>query len=129
MENANQVPDWAAIPTLDRQVLDELRQYSDDEQDLVQDLITLFLQDSPAQLIALQSALRNADANEAEHRSHRLKGSAGSIGAIRLREICQHIEESARRGAIDEGIRMEPAITDELGTLKAELQQIAGGTT
>lgn len=114
----------ADYTTLDRRVLDELRQYSDDTQDLVQELVRLFLADSPMQLLALQQALRDANWKEVETRSHRLKGSAGSIGAERLREICQEIEEYARRGALPAPEETASAVSREMEALKNELEKL-----
>lgn len=98
MESNNSGKNRFNAPTLDTSVLEELRQYSDEEQDLADELIEIFLEDSPKQLMALQRALQNADFGEVEKRSHRLKGSAGSIGALRLREICEALEITARVG-------------------------------
>ncbi|MCW5964199.1 MAG: Hpt domain-containing protein [Bryobacterales bacterium] len=114
----------ADITILDRRVLEELRQYSDDTHDLVQELVTLFLADSPMQLLALQQALREANWKEVEKRSHRLKGSAGSIGAERLREICQEIENYARRGPLPTPEQTATAVSHEMEALKIELDRL-----
>ncbi len=114
----------ASNTVLDRRVLEELRQYSDDSQDLVEELVTLFLADSPLQLMALQQALRDANWGEVERRSHRLKGSAGSIGAERLRELCQEIEEYARRGELAMPEEASTAVSTELEALKQELKTL-----
>ncbi len=114
----------AGKAVLDRRVLEELRQYSDETQDLVQELVTIFLADSPMQLMALQQALRTADWDEVERRSHRLKGSAGSIGAERLRELCQEIELHARQRDLTEPDNASHAVNSELEALKEELAAI-----
>lgn len=111
----------AAFPVLDRQVLEELRQYSDDEQDLVQELVQIFLADSPMQLLALQDALRDQNWVEVERHSHRLKGSAGSLGGIRLRQLCEAIEQHARQHDIDAPEETAAVICQELQVLKQEL--------
>jgi len=109
-------------PVLDRSVLEELRQFSDQEQDLVQELVTIFLADSPMQLLALQDALRDSNWAEVERRSHRLKGSAGSIGATRLREICEQLERYARQGKVASPEAAATVVTHELEALKRELE-------
>lgn len=109
---------WATTPTLDRRVLEELREFSDEEQDLAEELVTLFLEDSPEQLLALQTALQCANLAEVEQRSHRLKGSAGSIGALRLREICAEIESLARNG--------KPPDVGDTSVLREELEALRG---
>lgn len=111
----------ASVPTLDRSVLEELREYSSDEQDLAEELIELFLEDSPKQLLALQTALRNADRGEVEKRSHRLKGSAGSIGAMRLREICEGLETAARANREPLAASADTEVAIELDALRVAL--------
>lgn len=111
-----------AAPTLDRSVLEELREYSGEEQDLAEELIELFLEESPQQLLALQSALRNADSAEVERRSHRLKGSAGSIGAMRLREICEGLESAARTSPERLAETADTEVAAELDALRKALE-------
>ena len=112
---------WTDVPTLDRSVLEELREYSSEEQDLAEELIDLFLEDSPKQLIALQRALRDTDRGEVEKRSHRLKGSAGSVGAARLRSICEALESAAREGADPIAAATGADVATELDALRVAL--------
>jgi HPt (histidine-containing phosphotransfer) domain-containing protein len=111
-------------PVLDQQVLDELRQYSDDEQDLVQELVTLFLRETPMQLLALQQALNEANSEEVQRRSHRLKGSAGAIGASRLREMCEQIELYARNGTLPGPDETLASMNRELDAVSDELKHL-----
>lgn len=111
----------SSLPTLDRSVLEELREYSSEEQDLAVELIELFLEDSPKQLLALQTALQNADRGEVEKRSHRLKGSAGSIGAMRLREICEGLETAARANREPLATSADTEVAVELDALRKAL--------
>lgn len=113
----------AGPPVLDIQVLEELRQYSDKDHDLVQELIQIFLADSPMQLLSLQDALRDENWTEVERRSHRLKGSAGSIGAVRLRELCEEIELHARQRDLAAPGETATRIWNELEALKQQLIQ------
>ncbi len=120
---------WADVPTLDRSVLEELREYSSEEQDLAEELIDLFLEDSPKQLIALQRALRETDRGEVEKRSHRLKGSAGSIGAARLRSICEALESAAREGAEPIAAATDADVATELDALREALSSFSKRTS
>lgn len=112
---------WADVPTLDRSVLEELREYSSEEQDLAEELIDLFLDDSPKQLMALRRALQDTDRGEVEKRSHRLKGSAGSIGAARLRKICEALESAAREGSEPTSAATDADVAAELEALREAL--------
>ena len=116
---------FSHAPTLDRSVLEELREYSSEEGDLAEELIDLFLEDSPKQLLALQHALQNDDRGEVEKRSHRLKGSAGSIGAVRLRQICENLESTARDGHEPIAISVHSDVAAELEALRAALGSVS----
>ena len=128
MESNNSGPRWNNAPTLDTSVLEELRQYSDEEQDLADELIELFLEDSPKQLLALQRAIQNADLGEVEKRSHRLKGSAGSIGAVRLREICEVLETTARAGTGPIAASADDDVAAEMDALRKALSSVHNRT-
>lgn len=112
------------VPVLDGSVLEELRQYSSGTQDLAEELITLFLNDSPAQLATLQQALRTGNRDAIERTSHRLKGSAGSIGARRFQQMCEAIETAARDGSQPPAEITESEITAELELLQQTLLQV-----
>src|SRR5215210_1078759 len=67
---------------LDRGVLAGLRELGD--QELLAELVGLFLEDMPPQLEALREAIEGGDASSVQRVAHTLKGSCGNMGAVRM---------------------------------------------
>ena len=85
-------------PPVDPEVIEMLASLQEPgEPDLVVELITLFLRDTPERLGDLAgSAL---DAAQVARVAHALKGSAGNLGAGGLQELAGQLEQAAHRGA------------------------------
>src|SRR2546421_1639212 len=66
------------------------------------EMIALFLQESTARLGRVRLALERGDARELERAAHSIKGSAGTFGAHRVRELADRIEQAARGEALGE---------------------------
>jgi HPt (histidine-containing phosphotransfer) domain-containing protein len=60
--------------------------------DLVVELIDLYLADAPVQLAATQEALVKLDALSIKRAVHILKGSSASLGARALPVLCEELE-------------------------------------
>ena len=66
------------------------------EPDLLIELVTLFLRDTPERLEDL--LVRPLDGNHVARVAHAVKGSAGNLGAMVLQECARALEEAAHRG-------------------------------
>lgn len=66
------------------------------EPDLLSELVTLFLRDTPERLDALHRALEAGDFETASRAAHSLKGSASNLGAGGLQSMAAIAEMSAR---------------------------------
>ncbi len=49
----------------------------------------------------MRHAVEGKDAASLERAAHSLKGSSGTIGAGRLRQICRRLEDGAEKGTVD----------------------------
>lgn len=58
----------------------------------------LYLQDSPAQVSAIEQALERGDAAALARTAHAWRSCNGNIGAHGLAQLCREVEESARQG-------------------------------
>ncbi len=65
---------------------------TDDAGSLSQDVIDVFLADTPTQLEKLRTRLADEDMEGVRSVAHYLKGSAMYLGLQRMRELCQGIE-------------------------------------
>jgi CheY-like chemotaxis protein len=79
---------------LDESVLEALRKLQEKgEPDILEELIELFLYETPSQLAALREAIGNGDVHAMERLAHALKSSSGNMGAKRMASISAKLEE------------------------------------
>lgn len=68
------------------------------DEELLMDLIGLFLSETPVQIEVLLQAFREADADTIRKQAHTLKGSLSTLGANTLMALAQALEEAAQIG-------------------------------
>jgi HPt (histidine-containing phosphotransfer) domain-containing protein len=84
---------------LDQNSLAALRSLQDDaDDDLLSELIDLFLQDAPARLDVIRDAIARQDWTALAAAAHSLKGSCGSLGALHMAVLCGRLERYGRTG-------------------------------
>jgi len=66
------------------------------EPDLIVELVTLFLHDTPERLRDLRA--QPLEAGRAARVAHAVKGSAGNLGASLLQELAGQLEQAGHRG-------------------------------
>ena len=59
-----------------------------------QELIEIFLADAPMHINAIRDAIRAEDAARVAEAAHALKSGAGNVGAMRIYELCEQLEEN-----------------------------------
>jgi two-component system, sensor histidine kinase and response regulator len=70
---------------------------------LLRELVGIFVDDGPKRLEALRAAVRAVDGQKVEQIAHSLKGSASILGAARLRDAAQALEDAAHDGQAANG--------------------------
>lgn len=79
--------------TLDMEVLNAFEELqSDDGSDLIIELIDLYLQDAPQQILAIGKASASAGWAQLKRSAHNLKGSSSTLGVRHVAEICENLE-------------------------------------
>ena len=105
-------------PVLDAQVIARLERLgSTAGVDLMAQLITLFLAESDASIVAMRTAVAVGDAIAVQRAAHALSGASANLGATDLARLCGTL---ASDGATDDLERM-PARFD---TIEAELERV-----
>ena len=116
-------PDSSSVPTLDSDVLDNLRELGEGEDDdPVRELIELFLDDAPQRVHKLREGIQRQDIETARVAAHSLKGSARNLGALALSVTSEAAEELVKDS---EWVAAEAKLADiqqELEALVAELE-------
>ena len=86
---------------LEAETLTALQALSDDDDDLLQELVDIYLAEAPALIRAIRAASAEGDAEGLERAAHSLKGSSANMGALRLASKALALEELGRAGSID----------------------------
>ena len=113
-----------ANPTLDPMVLDSLRELAGAKaQELLNKIITQYLEDSPPRLEAISKALTDQDTEALRQASHGLRSSSANLGAVSLANCCKNIENLARAGTIPEANPTLVELNTEYQKTRIALQQ------
>jgi HPt (histidine-containing phosphotransfer) domain-containing protein len=89
------------MEVLDMTALDALRSLQDDgEDDLLAELIDLFLEDAPTRISSMREAIAREDWSDLGAWAHSLKGSCGSLGATHMADLCGKLEAMGRHGGV-----------------------------
>ena len=120
------------LPTepIDEAVLNNLAQLQrEGRPDIVNRVITLFLESAPALLRDLQEGAAKADTAVLHRASHTLKSASANVGAALLSAHCRELEAMARTGSVpDAGARVETIAEDyqqAQAALTARLPRVA----
>ena len=116
-------------PPVDAEVLEMLESLQEPgEPDLIVELITLFLKDTPERLAELGDSRR--DAGHVARVAHAVKGSAGNLGATVLQECAGALEHAAHRGEGAEALAsLADAVRAEYARVERYLQQLLAQRT
>lgn len=98
--------------------LKELARSLELKEEELSELLDLFLKTTPSELIELQSALKEKDAQASERMAHSIKGAAGILGLLEIHDAAKRIETAARTNRLEE-------IEVNLRTIKEKLEIIA----
>jgi HPt (histidine-containing phosphotransfer) domain-containing protein len=110
---------------LDQAVLEELLSYADDgDPELLLDLIQMFLDDSPSKVAAVEQGLATGDFEKAERAAHSLKGSAGTLGARLVQDVCELLQVSTRRQQLETSRELAPRLAAEYELADAALRGV-----
>jgi histidine phosphotransfer protein HptB len=73
----------------------------DEGENLLSDLVDMFIGEVPVQLATLEEALTKGDAGATRLTAHTLKGTGGNFGASRMQVLAGAIEDKGRDGSFD----------------------------
>jgi len=119
---ANAASNGAPEEDLSRAALLEL--FGEDE-NLLRELVGLFLEDSPPLLNDLRAGVAGLDAAMVERAAHALKGSVGNFGAKRLAELARQLETMGRARDLAGAREALTALEQELERVSAQLVGVA----
>jgi HPt (histidine-containing phosphotransfer) domain-containing protein len=127
-QRPDELPARAGDAGVDRAVLLGLREFqAPGEEDTVARLIALFLRETPARLADIRAALESGDPPALERAAHALKGSAGTLGAYALRDLCAQLEDLADSGTVEGAAGVADALAAAFERARPVLEEIRAG--
>lgn len=82
---------------IDESQLESLRELNEPgEDDIVTELIDIFVSHSPEALAQLKASVEQQNRDDVNKLAHKLKGSCSNLGAEVMRTKCQSLEEGAQ---------------------------------
>jgi signal transduction histidine kinase/ligand-binding sensor domain-containing protein/CheY-like chemotaxis protein/HPt (histidine-containing phosphotransfer) domain-containing protein len=94
-----------------------------DDEELLRELVQIFLEDYPQQLKLIRHAVQTGDAAELQRAAHTLKGSAANFAAANVAAQARYLEDMGRDGNMDSTAKVLSRLEKELTHLHAALQQ------
>jgi len=86
--------------------------------------VDLFRSQTPAKLDELEKAVQDGELDERKRVAHFLKGSAASLGATRMTELCRELESAAPLRAPDLVAALGAAFDEAVGVLEREASRV-----
>lgn len=109
--------------TLDRAVLENLLELQlEGEPKILGELVEALLDDTLHRLTDLRKAISRGDAQAVKETAHALKGSSGNMGAKRMAQVCEDLEETGRSGDLTPAPEQLAVLEDEFGRARAALE-------
>ncbi|MEO6390267.1 MAG: ATP-binding protein [Pyrinomonadaceae bacterium] len=104
---------------LDQSVLNDLRDLGgEDDAGLFADLLSVFLNETPQRIAEMRAAVAGEDRGAVGRAAHKLRGSSGCYGAVRMTRLCESLETSA---LTDELLQLERTVHE----LEVEFNRVA----
>ncbi len=106
-------------PVLDS---DQLLQATDGDLELIDQVTTLFVEDTQERLNRIGEAVTGGDTEETRKEAHAIKGAASSVGGMAVWQAAKELESSAKAGEIDNCRLKLDALRLACTRLEAELK-------
>jgi HPt (histidine-containing phosphotransfer) domain-containing protein len=75
--------------------MEHLKAFTDGDRETEAELFAMFLEQADIDMVHLEEALKNGDAETWRKAAHKFKGASANLGARALSEICAHAERGA----------------------------------
>lgn len=95
----------------------------DEDEDLFQTLVELFIEQAPLDMAATQAALDAGDAAALARAAHRMKGAILQFSAPAVFEATNQLETLGKAGRVDDARPVCARVSQELQKLMAALSQ------
>jgi HPt (histidine-containing phosphotransfer) domain-containing protein len=113
-------------PVINPEAIQALRDLSPDGEEFLNELITIYLTDTPKQLAQLEEALSRQDTAVVVRAAHTIKGSSGNFGAEAFAGLAKEIEAHGKANNLPAAAALLPEFKNRFGKVADALKQLAG---
>lgn len=114
-------------PILNPEAIRALRDLSPEgDPEFLRELISIYLEDTPKQLMKLEQAISRQDAGLVVHAAHTIKGSSGNFGAADFTRLAQAMETHGKANNLAAAAAALPGLKAGFARVAAALKQLAG---
>jgi len=114
-------------PVIDSAATTVLQQIGEGAQDVLQEVIDLYLDDAATRMEAIRKAVADRDSPSLAAAAHALKSSSGNVGATRVREICRELEVIGQAGRAAGAEKLLAQLESEYERAGKELREMRRG--
>jgi signal transduction histidine kinase/CheY-like chemotaxis protein len=105
----------------------ELRARVSGDEQLLSDVVRIFLEDCPARLTAIKAAVERRDADAIRSAAHALKGAAGNLAANGLFEAARVLERLGAESRLDAAVAASRVVAAEAANVVDALRRFESG--
>ncbi|XGV97109.1 MAG: PAS domain S-box protein [Leptolyngbya sp. BL-A-14] len=120
----------AASDVIHWAILQDLRDMAgEDADEMIQELIQVYLEDAPQRLQSIQEAIDRNDMVALQQSVHALRSVSVTIGAMRLGKVCEVLESNLRAKLFNDVAVLSSQIDTEFSRVKCALMDLSGYAT
>lgn len=112
---------------VDPAAIDRLLEMTGGDPEFLRELITTYVEDGAAQLVAMREAVARGDPEALVRPAHSLKSNSASMGADQLAAICRGLETDARAGRLDGAAERVAEAAAEFDDVRIALDAVGAG--
>lgn len=103
---------------------EELLERVDGDYELLEELLSIFIEELPLQLQDIEMAIKNEDCEKLRTSVHRLKGAVGNLAAEEAYELAAQIELFASQGELSSARYIYPNLKKQLQFVDESVKNI-----
>jgi PAS domain S-box-containing protein len=114
MSESEDVPEEAVEAVMPTVNIEELREKFSDSEDILKEMVSIFLRDTPGRMEGLREALKVGDVKESVELAHKLINACGVMTALRASSLAYRIEEALHEDQLEQARRLYESLRGEL---------------
>lgn len=94
-----------------------------DDEELVSEVVNVYLEDTPHQIETLKAAHQQGNQEQIVRQGHTIKGASSNISAMRMRQIAFEIEQAGKVGDLERISSLLAALEEQFRELQEYLSR------